>query len=402
MRTAAERSARCIGGTAVALFLAFTAMLGNRVSAHAIDYLAASISPASTFNGASKNFTVTNPVTAGSAITFNLTFSIVSQGNTTTFPKTITFGSDTEAQPIGAPDVVVKNANNLTSWSHTFTSASSSFTDAITITAPTTPGSYTVKIQPTAGTGGSGGLSAGGGISISFIVGVTAPTAQDTTLEILGGSTCGISIVYGQPTVTLSAKLLVGANPLSGRQIDFTLGTNTLGSAITDVDGIATVEADLAGLNLGVGDYTIVATFVGSSLYNGSTDNENVSVSYLFLGFQQPINADGSSTFSGRTVPVKVKLTDYFGNVVPDASAHVFFAVGTPAVVGSDAEPVANTNGDSGNAMRFDPNAGQYVFNWDVEGFGVGNYTVRVGLDEGACSTPHTVVLSLKRNRGGK
>src|SRR5688572_8908334 len=170
---------RCISATTIALCFALAAILGNRVSAHAIDYLAASISPAGTFAGASGNLNITNPVTAGSTITFNLTFSIVSQGSTTDFPRLVTFGSTTESP---SPANVVVTSGGSTTWSHQFTSPTSSFTDAITITAPATPGSYLVKIQPTSGTGGGTGLRPGGGVAISFTVGTSGSTAVNTTL----------------------------------------------------------------------------------------------------------------------------------------------------------------------------------------------------------------------------
>jgi hypothetical protein len=117
------------------------------------------------------------------------------------------------------------------------------------------------------------------------------------------------------------------------------------------------------------------------------------------MGFQQPINADGSSVFSGKTVPVKIKIADFNGAAVPDANATVFFQNETPAIVGTDIENVASSlNFDFGNIMRYDSSANQYVYNWDLStAGGNGTKTVRVFLDEGTCAAPRQAVLSVLR-----
>src|SRR5688572_22293956 len=149
----------------LASFVIFAALAVVRLAAHAIDYVGMNVNPASSMAGGSGNWTVTNAVNGGSAITFDLKYSIVVQGGTTTFPKTIGFGATTEIKPSGAADAVVTGI-----VSHTFSTASSTFTDAIAITAPTTPGAYSVKVKAVSGTGGSGGLQPGNGITINFTV----------------------------------------------------------------------------------------------------------------------------------------------------------------------------------------------------------------------------------------
>lgn len=376
---------------AISLLLALCAALLaplSPTSAHAIDYLAMNISPASTFNGSSGNFTVTNPVNGGSDINFDLKYSIVVQGGTTTFPRTVSFGASTISKPLGAPDAVVTGL-----VSHQFASAASNFTDAITITAPNVSGAYTVEIQPTSGTGSSG-LRSGGGITISFTV--TNSCANATTALAMVDS----CIVYHASSTTLSATLTSGGSPLPGRTVNFTVDGVSAGSAATDSNGVASLSYDPSGLT--AGDHTVVANYAGDGCdYDATNASSTLGVTYVFVGFQQPINADGSSSFGGRTIPIKIRVVDANGAPVPDASAHVYFAFGTPAIVGTDAEPVANTNGDSGNAMRYDPVAQQYIFNWDIAGLANGTYTIRVDLGEGSCGSEHLVVVSLKK-KGSK
>jgi hypothetical protein len=382
--------------TACVTILSVITIIGFTVAADTIDYLALNISPASMFNGMSGNFTVNGEIDGGSAINFELKYQIKSGGSPTTYPKMIAFGASTNLKPLGADDALVSGLN-----SHTFTSSSSMFTDQVTITAPTTPGAYTVKIQPTSGTGGMGGLGSGGGIAINFVVKTPttpmcdhASTALALTLENDG------CIIYHQPTTEFTATLTSGVTPLTGKLVEFSVDGTPVGSASTDGAGVATLTYDSSALS--VGDHDVTASFAGDPCdYDASIDSETLSVSYDFLGFQPPITANGEGLFSGRTIPVKIRIVDYFGIPVPDAEAFVFYAPGMPSIVDIEAAPLANTNGGSGNAMRYDPEEGQYIFNWDIAGLTNGKYTIRVDLGEGSCSGEHTAVVTLKK-KGSK
>jgi hypothetical protein len=385
--------------TACVTMFAVISIIGFTVSADSLDYLATSISPASTFNGASGNFTVDDEIAAGSLITFNLTYQIDDGGSPTTYPKTVTFGASTNLKPAGADDAVVTGLN-----SQIFTGPGSTFTDNVTITAPTTPGAYSVKIQPTSGTGGPGGLGGGGGIAINFVVG-TPPTSEcdhastdlDLTLENDG------CIILHQPTTEFTATLTSGGSPLANKVVEFLVDGTSVGTDTTDALGVATLTYDSSTLS--VGDHDVTASFAGDPCdFNASIDSETLSVSYDFLGFQPPIKPDGSHEFGGRTIPVKIVIVDFNGVPVPDAQPFVFYAPGMPANpedVDIPAEPLANTNGDNGNLMRYDPEEGQYILNWDIAGLSNGKYTIRVDLGEGSCSDAHTVVVTFKK-KGSK
>jgi hypothetical protein len=385
--------------SACMMTLSVMTIIGFNVSADSIDYLAMNISPASMFNGMSGNFTVNGEISGGSSITFDLKYQIDTGGSPTTYPKTIDFGASTEIKPVGASDAVVTGLN-----SHTFTSSSSMFTDSVTIMVPTTPGAYSLKIKPTDGTGGMGGLGGGGGITINFVVKTPDTTGCDnaaTTLVLsLENDGC---IIVNQPTTELAATLTSGGLPLSGKTVEFSVDGTPVGTDTTDANGVATLIYDSSTLS--VGDHTVTASFDGDPCdFNASIDSETLSVGYNFLGFQPPIKPDGSHEFGGRTIPVKIRIVDFYGVPVPDAEAFVFYAPGMPEDpedVNIEAEPLANTNGDSGNAMRYDPEEGQYIFNWDIAGLENGKYTIRVDLGEGSCSDSHTVVVTLNK-KGSK
>jgi hypothetical protein len=381
---------------AVALVIGLLATTYVGLFAHSIDFVGieASFSPAAEAVGGSGNWTITDPVAAGSNIGFQLKYQINTAGNTTSYPRTITFGASTTLKPVGASNAVVTGL-----VAHTFTNSVSNFTDTISITAPSTPGAYEVKVQATDGIGGPQGLGGGNGIVISFTVADETEQCPLVVGTLTVQSQCGVLLHQPDP-VSLNATL-AGATPLSGRVVRFALDGVEVGQATTDSNGLATLTGvDVSTLS--VGNHTVQAYYEGDGCeYAPTSGSGNLGVNYLFNGFQQPINADGTSVFGGRTVPVKIKISDYYGTPVPDAAAHVYFAFGTPAVIGTDAEPLASTNGDSGNLMRYDASAGQYIFNWDIAGLMNGTYSVRVDLGEGICGEAHVVQLSLKK-KGSK
>jgi hypothetical protein len=124
---------------------------------------------------------------------------------------------------------------------------------------------------------------------------------------------------------------------------------------------------------------------------NGSTDED-----YLFSGYLPPVNADGSSIFRRRrAIPLKFRLTDCSGSVVPGAIARLqvyFFASG---IVGDEIEEVDSlAASNTGNLFRFDLASGQYIYNLDTRPLAPGNsYLLRTTLDDG---TSHDVVVSIQ------
>lgn len=372
-----------------ACVIALIALLAaNFVFGWSIDYLSTSISPAASFSGESGNWTLNEPVTGGSLITFTLTYKIQQQGATAEYPVKATFSAVTNQKPEGASDAVV---SGLTSC--TFQNADTQCVDNVTIVAPDTPGDYEVKIDASVDKGK--GLGQGTNLHVFFTVaGPSGCTQVLPTLTV--GSICAL---YHQSTpVTLTATLTAGTTPLAGKTISFKIDGNVVGSGTTSGNGVATYSYSPAALS--VGDHSITASFAGTPCQDGVeylpvSGSGNLGLSYIFLGFQQPINADGSSAFNGNVVPVKIKITDANGDPVPDAEPYLYYAFGTPTVVGTDAEPVANTSPDGTNLMRYDATADQYILNWDVSGLANGTYTLRVDLGEGACADPHLVTLSL-------
>jgi hypothetical protein len=385
------------------------------VWAYSVDYITTAASftghtvdfpgPPGTTSGS--NATVTSIIQPGDTIPFNVTFALQTPAQSTTFPKTVTFSAATQTKPLGASDVGISGMPVTDKFCATAAcitanpGAASTFTHPVTLTAPSTVGTYTVRIGGptlTSGAGsGSTGLGVGAGLFVTFSV--TQPCAAVNTVL----SVPDLCVTLHQPaTVDLTATLKdASANPLSGQILHFSVDGTDVGDATTNASGVATISNfDVSGLS--IGDHQVEVNYDGVACptvpaYNGANGFGNIGVTYLFIGFEQPINADGSSIFKGGAIPVKIRLSDYNGAPVTDAEAHVFFSQNTNAIVGDEAEPIANTNGDQGNLMRYDPVADQYIFNWDLKTVDNGTYKVWVDLGEGACGQQHNVMLSVAK-----
>ncbi len=379
-------------------FIAFAAMLLITSVALAAGPDTANLSgisttPTSTQNGQGKNYTVTNAVNAGDTINLNFMVGVSGSGATsTTYPDTLNLTATTLVMP-GADNVNVAGLSSCLLSGRTATCNKSA-----TITAPSSPGAYQVKILANDGRTGSGKMNSDS-FFLNFTVAVPSCTAAPTTL-VLGTPACTLYRA-GSVTGGLTATLMSGTTPLVSKTVTFYVDGKSIGTADTDSNGVATLTSyDPSSLT--VGDHTLSAAWQSDDkcYQNPAVTGSTLGIEYLFIGYQQPINADGSSIFTGKSAPVKIRIADANAAVVPDADALVFFEDGTPQIVGNDVEnATTGLNFDYGNVMRYDASADQYVYNWDLSTVTNGAKTVRVFLDEGSCAAPRQVVLSVKRKK---
>jgi hypothetical protein len=108
-----------------------------------------------------------------------------------------------------------------------------------------------------------------------------------------------------------------------------------------------------------------------------------VGVAYTWSGVLPPVSADGSFVFKQRrTVPIKFALTGASGGINNAVAKLLIFKVANN-VVGSEIEANSTSAATTGNLFRYDPSAGQYIFNLGTTGLSAGTYQLRIDLGDG-------------------
>jgi len=170
------------------------------------------------------------------------------------------------------------------------------------------------------------------------------------------------------------------------------------GGAACVIPGLLGVCADGA-TSCATGPMVCSQVNLPSSEVCDGKDNDcdgTVDEGYVFSGYLQPVNPDGSSIFRrGRAVPFKFSLSDCGGGIVPATTAtiHVFFY--SNGVVGTEVEDVGSVGkANTDNLYRYDAGARQYVYNLDTAPLRANTtYLVRTHLADG---TDHDVLISVR------
>ena len=163
--------------------------------------------------------------------------------------------------------------------------------------------------------------------------GANTPTLNDVTLcfDDTVPTTLAVNSATGTygGTVNLSATLTDGVSPLSGKTVAFSLNGNSVGSAVTDGSGIASLSnVSLGTINAGTYPTGVGASFAGDTTYLGSNATNSLTVN----------KADATITVTGY-------------NVTYDGTAHT--ATGTATGVNAESltglELSGTTHTNAGN-----------------------------------------------------
>lgn len=123
-------------------------------------------------------------------------------------------------------------------------------------------------------------------------------------------------------------------------------------------------------------------------------DCDGVTDEYIHGSFQSPINADGSSIFKlGRTIPVKIALSDCNGQNVSTASVTISVNWMSNADAGTPIEVYSSGAANTGSYFRYDVDAQQYIYNLSTASYSNGKYKITAHLDNGQ---DHSVNISSK------
>jgi hypothetical protein len=209
----------------------------------------------------------------------------VAGGSTTISYKVVGTGGDGQSgcnASDGSDAIVTVNvpaAVTATPASLTFTTCNTP--QAVTFSS-STPGSYTITVSVS--DTGAGTYSAGAATFTLTVIPATNLVVSNAT-GMVGG------------TASLSATLTAASNgtPISGKTISFMVNGNSVGTAPTGVNGVATVNASLTGF--AVGTYPIEATFAGvAGTWGGSTGTAQLTVTS-----PAPANTSPSVSVAGVT-----------------------------------------------------------------------------------------------------
>jgi hypothetical protein len=116
---------------------------------------------------------------------------------------------------------------------------------------------------------------------------------------------------------------------------------------------------------------------------------------YSWSGFQAPINADGTSVFKqGSTVAVKFRLTGIDKANMNLVARLNYARIADDGSVGEVNQATSTAAASAGNAFRYDPSTGQYVFNLGTKTMPTGKYQLSVDMGDGLT---RTVEIGLKK-----
>jgi predicted extracellular nuclease len=204
------------------------------------------------------------------------------------------------------------------------------------------PGSYTINVRVT----DAGGLF----------------TVDSATVQVANVA----------PTVSAS----FGSNSVSCGSNNATLNVSYTDPGIADTHTAVVNWADgnTQTVNPATSPFSLSHTYAASGLYNVTvtvTDDDgdvgtttaSVAVKFNTIGFQQPINADGTSVFKYNSIiPVKISFTNCNGSVPNNLAPTIKLTLISGATPGLEInEPISTSAADTTGIMRFSTN--QYIYN---------------------------------------
>jgi hypothetical protein len=168
------------------------------------------------------------------------------------------------------------------------------------------------------------------------------------------------SFVLNQPGATVTAIVSDGGS--GPAQTPASVSANT---SLPGLRTVAVTGADNAG--------------------NATTVTCGYNVGYVFTGFLQPVDNLPTVNMSnaGRTIPLKWRITDYFGVGVSDPAS--FVSVTSGSTTSSASDPLDTVETYSGNSgLQYQGN-GSWQFNWRTpKSYGGQCRVMQLNLADGA------------------
>ena len=337
------------------------------------------------------NTDVTITFTATDAVSQIVQCEIVAMALTSNSPVSVTMNNEGASQTVNI--TCTDGAGNSATASHTVNIDKTA--PIVTVTRTPEPNlngwnNTDVTAHFTA-TDGLSGVQGDSFFDVFFTIEGTGQGATHTFTDLAGNTgsatISNINIDKTAPVITITG-VADGSTYVAGGAPQ---GNFTAEDALS---GIATSSGILTGGNSnGVGGviYTATATDLAG---NSTTRTANLSVTYNFIGFLQPINNDGSSVFKlGSTLPIKYQVTDCNGAAVAAAVGTLAVFKVTDAVTGTTEEMDVDSSGNANTDNIFRYADTNYIYNLSTKPYTNGTYRIQATLDDG---TVHTVNISTK------
>lgn len=153
---------------------------------------------------------------------------------------------------------------------------------------------------------------------------------------------------------------------------------------------------DAGGAECYPGNLEICGDGLDNDCANGIDDGcgGGINEGYIFGPFLQPINTDGSSLFkAGRTIPVKITLSDDLGLVSTAILAISFNKISNEVIGNVEEIEVVSSSGDVDSVFRYDATDQHYIYNLSTKNLTAGVYNLCVTAENGQSTN---VIFSLK------
>lgn len=176
-----------------------------------------------------------------------------------------------------------------------------------------------------------------------------------------------VSVVGGSFTYDGSAHPATGSVTGVGGA---SLGSPTFAYSYTDDNGNV---VKMSSAPVDPGYYTVTASFAGDGNYTPASASTNLIIAYN----AQSLTDLSRALNPGRTIPIKLRLTDAAGKNVSSSSIDLTAVrLERVNVDGTTTQVSLQDAGNSnpGNLFRYDASLGGYIFNLSTKGLGAGAY----------------------------
>ena len=296
-----------------------------------------------------------------------------------TSPVTLTTsGADSISGPVVCTDLQYQTTETAGAvFNGSCTNAAGLKTNAasLTVKLDTTPPSATLAV--TAGTAGNNGwyvsdvtVGTSGADSISTPVVCTAAQYQttDTAGTVFNGSctnNAGLSANAAPLTVKLDKTpptVTFNGDIQNGQSFYFSfVPAQPLCSATDGLSGVA--SCGVAGYGTAVGPHTLTATATDAAGNTATTTLSFTVLAWTLSGFYQPVDMNGvwNAVKGGSTIPLKFEV---FAGAIELTSTSIVSALEKQVTCNAGAEDTVDVVATGGTSLRYDPTAGQFIYNW--------------------------------------